>query len=122
MFRPDTRKSGRSIVINTMPATGLSILCVISGITMSMCRNTRSGMGTKGADMAIIIAVGAKTTARGMARATAKVTTETKQDQINCCRTSSYHPADTKIDARWIETLSDKEQPPPEICTFQTVS
>jgi Na+/citrate or Na+/malate symporter len=93
MFRPDTRKSGRSIVINTMPVIDLYISYVIDGIIMSMYRNIGSDMDTKMADMAITVMGGMVITAAietttgvtvGMARAniTAEVTTEINQDQL----------------------------------------
>jgi cell division protein FtsX len=122
-FHPDTRKSGRSIVINTMPATGLSISCAINGIIMSMYRNTRSGMDTKAADMAITVPVGttAMARARARARATVKATTKTKQDQISYYCPGSYHPADAIKDARWMETLIDKEEPLPALFTTRSL-
>jgi hypothetical protein len=85
MFRQDKRKGGKGIVINTMPATGLSISYTINGITMSMYRNTRSGMDTA-ADVAIGTTIKAIVDkVKVMAGTKAKITTETKHDQINLC-------------------------------------
>jgi hypothetical protein len=43
----------------------------------------------------------------------ARVTTETKQDQINYYCPSSSHPVDAIKDAYWMETLINNEQPLP---------
>ena len=78
-----------------MPVADLSILCAINGIRKSMCLNTRRGIDTTMAGMAITATVGTKTgkimgKAEVMAKAKTRVTAETKKNRLNCCCPSIF--------------------------------
>ena len=69
-----------------MPAADLSILCAIDGIRKFTCLNTRRGIDTTMAGMAVTAMVGTKTgeimgKAEVMAKAKAEIATETKRNQ-----------------------------------------
>jgi hypothetical protein len=104
MFRPDMRNIGKGIVINTTPATGLSISCMINGIIMCMFRNTRRYINTTtGMTTRVIVGTAkvmtrritmgrAEVTTRRITGGMTEVTTETKQDQINYNSSSVHFP------------------------------
>lgn len=69
-----------------MPVADLSILCAINGIRKFMCLNTRRGIDTMIAGVAVTATVGTKTgeimgKAEVMAKAKVEITAETKKNQ-----------------------------------------